>query len=123
MIKNYIKNYYVFDINAEYYYVTYDSAYILLLQILNINFLQRDIYISENFVMKFKEIVNKGMAEEKESHKVNYEWKIVWRNVIIFIYIHLAAIYGLYLTFRYANLLTFMWCTYLFMSFYIHISS
>ncbi|KAL6426388.1 hypothetical protein ACFW04_009108 [Cataglyphis niger] len=59
--------------------------------------------------MKFKEITNKGIAEEKESIKVNYKWEIIWRNVIIFIYIHLATIYGIYLAFRYANLLTFMW--------------
>lgn len=64
--------------------------------------------------MKFEEIVNNGVVPtgEKESHKVNYEWKIVWRNVIIFIYIHLAGIYGLYLAFHYARLSTFMWCTY-----------
>lgn len=47
--KNYIKNYYVFDINAEYYYVIYDSAYTLLLQMLNINFLQRDIQYIRKF--------------------------------------------------------------------------
>lgn len=26
-----------------------------------------------------------------------YRWQIVWRNVAIFIYLHVAAIYGLYL--------------------------
>lgn len=37
------------------------------------------------------------------------EWKIVWRNVIIFAYLHTAAIYGAYLF-----LFKAMWLTKLF---------
>ncbi|KAM0734649.1 Acyl-CoA Delta-9 desaturase [Formica fusca] len=58
--------------------------------------------------MKFKEIVNNGIPA-KEPHKVNYEWKIIWRNVINFTYLHLATLYGLYLAFRYASLWSFIW--------------
>ncbi|XP_029674734.1 acyl-CoA Delta(11) desaturase-like isoform X1 [Formica exsecta] len=62
----------------------------------------------ENFAMKFEETVKSGVPA-KESHTINYEWKIVWKNVIVFIYIHLATIYGLYLAFCYASLRSFMW--------------
>lgn len=65
----------------------------------------------ENFAMKFEETVKSGVPA-KESHTINYEWKIVWKNVIVFIYIHLATIYGLYLAFCYASLRSFTWCTY-----------
>ncbi|KAL6268604.1 hypothetical protein P5V15_001736 [Pogonomyrmex californicus] len=34
-----------------------------------------------------------------ELYKTDYQWKIVWRNVMVFVYVHLAAIYGLYLIF------------------------
>lgn len=38
-----------------------------------------------------------------------YKWSIVWRNVIAFIYLHVGSVYGLYLLFTGAKLLTFMW--------------
>ncbi|XP_012524226.1 (11Z)-hexadec-11-enoyl-CoA conjugase [Monomorium pharaonis] len=44
--------------------------------------------------MKSEKSVND--KELAELVKDNYEWKIVWKNVIIFLYIHLAAIYGFY---------------------------
>ncbi|XP_029171349.1 acyl-CoA Delta(11) desaturase-like [Nylanderia fulva] len=62
----------------------------------------------KNFVMKFKETVNNEILT-KESHKVNYEMKIVWKNVIIFTYIHLSILYGLYLFAFYAKLWTIIW--------------
>ncbi|CAL1678949.1 unnamed protein product [Lasius platythorax] len=62
--------------------------------------------ILENSVMKFKET---DEVPAEEPHKVDYEWKIVWRNVIAFIYIHLAGLYGLYIAFFYAKLWTFIW--------------
>ncbi|XP_070159023.1 acyl-CoA Delta-9 desaturase-like [Polyergus mexicanus] len=58
--------------------------------------------------MKFEEIVNNGVPA-KEPHTINYERKIIWKNVIVFSYIHLAALYGLYLAFCYASLRAFMW--------------
>ncbi|XP_029160935.1 acyl-CoA Delta(11) desaturase-like [Nylanderia fulva] len=64
--------------------------------------------ILEQFEMKFKESVNDEVSA-KGSHKTDYEWKLVWRNVIIFIYIHVTIIYGLYVAFFYGKLWTFIW--------------
>nr|XP_012142137.1 PREDICTED: acyl-CoA Delta(11) desaturase-like isoform X3 [Megachile rotundata] len=41
-----------------------------------------------------------------EPDKQKYVRRIVWRNVIIFIYLHLAAVYGLYLVFTSAKFAT-----------------
>jgi hypothetical protein len=41
---------------------------------------------------------------------------IVWRNVIIFLYVHLAAIYGLYVAIFKAKALTVLWSEYLHLS-------
>ena len=41
-----------------------------------------------------------------ETSKGKYEMRIVWRNVIIFAYLHLAALYGAYLLFTSAKLMT-----------------
>nr|CAD7449991.1 unnamed protein product [Timema bartmani] len=38
-----------------------------------------------------------------------YEWSIVWRNVLAFIYLHGGALYGLYLVFTTAHPATFPW--------------
>jgi stearoyl-CoA desaturase (delta-9 desaturase) len=35
---------------------------------------------------------------------------IVWRNVLVFIYLHLAALYGLYLCFTDVTWATLVWC-------------
>jgi len=48
----------------------------------------------------------------KKLQGIDYEWKIVWRNVIIFVYIHLAAIYGLYICCR-IQFRTAIWCMYI----------
>lgn len=37
--------------------------------------------------------------------------QIVWRNVLIFIYLHAAALYGFYLCFTAAKASTLVWCT------------
>ncbi|XP_077276034.1 uncharacterized protein LOC143904916 [Temnothorax americanus] len=42
-----------------------------------------------------KSISNKALT--KESYKTDYEWKIIWQNVIIFAYTYLAGFYGLYM--------------------------
>lgn len=42
--------------------------------------------------------------------KKKYKWRIVWRNVIAFIYLHVGAVYGLYLMLSGAKLLTILWC-------------
>lgn len=74
--------------------------------------------ILEDYV-KVEEIVNNKVSEKKRAID---EWKIVWRNVIIFIYIHLVCLYGLYLAFFYAKLWTFIWSMY-FIFLYHSISS
>ncbi|XP_070154517.1 acyl-CoA Delta-9 desaturase-like isoform X2 [Polyergus mexicanus] len=56
--------------------------------------------------MKFEKIINDGVPA-KAPHKVNYEWKIVWRSVIFLSYIHLASLYGL--AFCYISLWSFIW--------------
>uniref|UniRef100_T1HR83 FA_desaturase domain-containing protein n=1 Tax=Rhodnius prolixus TaxID=13249 RepID=T1HR83_RHOPR len=38
-----------------------------------------------------------------------YEWHIVWRNVLGFIYLHVGALYGLYLAFIVGKVHTFLW--------------
>lgn len=38
--------------------------------------------------------------------KSKYKWNIVWRNVIAFLYLHISAVYGLYLCFTGAKLCT-----------------
>ncbi|XP_047357293.1 acyl-CoA Delta-9 desaturase-like isoform X2 [Vespa velutina] len=38
--------------------------------------------------------------------KSKYKWKIVWRNVIAFLYLHISALYGLYMCFTVAKLIT-----------------
>lgn len=45
--------------------------------------------------------------------KKKYQWKIVWRNVIAFIYLHVGAVYGLYLCVSGAKFLTVLWCEYI----------
>ncbi|XP_046406050.1 acyl-CoA Delta-9 desaturase-like [Ischnura elegans] len=39
----------------------------------------------------------------------NRQVHIVWRNVLVFTYLHLGALYGIYLTFTAAKLYTFLW--------------
>ncbi|XP_035732219.1 acyl-CoA Delta(11) desaturase-like isoform X2 [Vespa mandarinia] len=38
--------------------------------------------------------------------KSKYKWKIVWRNVIAFLYLHISALYGFYMCFTGAKLIT-----------------
>ncbi|XP_055937266.1 acyl-CoA Delta12-desaturase-like isoform X1 [Argiope bruennichi] len=40
------------------------------------------------------------------SEKLEYKTKIVWRNVLLFVYLHLSMLYGLYLIFTSANVKT-----------------
>ncbi|XP_076766441.1 acyl-CoA Delta-9 desaturase [Xylocopa sonorina] len=49
-----------------------------------------------------------------ESTKTKYKRQIVWRNVIIFAYLHLSAVYGLYLVFTSAKLLTTLFAYFLY---------
>lgn len=47
-------------------------------------------------------------SEEKSSGDPPLQ--IVWRNVLIFIYLHAAALYGFYLCFTAAKWATLSWC-------------
>ncbi|XP_041988696.1 acyl-CoA Delta-9 desaturase-like [Aricia agestis] len=38
-----------------------------------------------------------------ETKRRDYEWQIVWRNVLAFVYLHIAGVYGLYLAFTVAK--------------------
>ena len=38
-----------------------------------------------------------------------YKYKLVWRNIILFVLLHLASVYGLYLVFTEAKLWTNIW--------------
>lgn len=52
---------------------------------------------------------SKTVTKKKISTKYNapaYKWHIVWRNVIAFVYLHVFSIYGLYLIFFKAKLMT-----------------
>nr|AGO45840.1 acyl-CoA desaturase HvirGATD [Heliothis virescens] len=39
-------------------------------------------------------------AEPRKPNR-DYEWQVVWRNVLAFVYLHVAAVYGLYLMFTF----------------------
>lgn len=61
----------------------------------------------------------KSTGEKNESQKLSlqktqdskhkYQWKIVWRNVIAFIYLHVGAVYGLYIVLTVARVYTLLW--------------
>ncbi|XP_014252807.1 acyl-CoA Delta(11) desaturase-like isoform X1 [Cimex lectularius] len=48
------------------------------------------------------EVISKTPTTTQEPTKPQYEWKIVWRNVLAFAYLHIGAFYGLYLLFTQA---------------------
>ncbi|XP_075222545.1 acyl-CoA Delta-9 desaturase-like [Lycorma delicatula] len=50
-----------------------------------------------------------GHNAEKKSESKPYKLQIVWRNVFLFIYLHIAAVYGAYLMFTSAKLFTAVW--------------
>ena len=50
------------------------------------------------------DMINENVVKERSKEK--YEMRIVWRNVILFAYLHLAALYGAYLLFTSAKLMT-----------------
>ncbi|XP_063243801.1 acyl-CoA Delta-9 desaturase-like [Bacillus rossius redtenbacheri] len=48
-------------------------------------------------------------APRTEPPPPGYEWRIVWRNVLGFVYLHAGALYGVYLIFTSARLATVLW--------------
>jgi stearoyl-CoA desaturase (delta-9 desaturase) len=43
------------------------------------------------------ETVDGGLAKRQEGYAGRRKIKLVWRNIILFAYLHLAAVYGLWL--------------------------
>lgn len=59
-----------------------------------------------------KTITQKVPLQNTQNSPPKYKWKIVWRNVIAFLYLHLGALYGLYILTVAAKFYTFLWGTY-----------
>uniref|UniRef100_A0A0V0GDS0 Putative fatty acid desaturase n=1 Tax=Triatoma dimidiata TaxID=72491 RepID=A0A0V0GDS0_TRIDM len=49
------------------------------------------------------------LQASKKSQGPHYEWQIVWRNVLGFVYLHVGALYGLYLAFTVGKGYTSVW--------------
>lgn len=58
-----------------------------------------------------KTMTQKVPLQKTQNSKPKYQWKIVWRNVIAFLYLHLGALYGLYILTVAAKFYTFLWGT------------
>lgn len=50
--------------------------------------------------------------ENKVEEKAEYKTKIVWFNVLLFVYLHLSFLYGIYLGLTSAMLKTSIFCKY-----------
>lgn len=59
---------------------------------------------------------NAGDHEQESSGQEQPPLEIVWRNVAIMIYLHMAAVYGCYLAFTVAKAATNFWGTSFFLS-------
>ncbi|XP_076239523.1 acyl-CoA Delta-9 desaturase-like [Calliopsis andreniformis] len=56
-----------------------------------------------------KENTQKFLAQQPSNVQPKYKWRIVWRNVIAFLYLHIGALYGLYLCFTAVKFYTVLW--------------
>ncbi|XP_066580981.1 acyl-CoA Delta-9 desaturase-like [Prorops nasuta] len=71
---------------------------------------QQDIRLEKPIETSAKIAPVQQLSEETpQSKQPKYKWKIVWRNVIAFLYLHIGALYGLYLLFTGAKGLTAIW--------------
>ncbi|KAG7213575.1 hypothetical protein KM043_002830 [Ampulex compressa] len=52
------------------------------------------------------ETIDESLVNDSPKEKEKYVRKIVWRNVIIFLFLHIGAVYGLYLIFTSAKIAT-----------------
>lgn len=67
--------------------------------------------------MKYERLLdNKELVKDAQEQKTVYKKQLVWWNVTFMSYIHLTAIYGLYLSFQ-VKYWTILWCMY-FIHFY-----
>ncbi|XP_012217553.1 acyl-CoA Delta-9 desaturase-like [Linepithema humile] len=72
-------------------------------------FLEASQDISQKKSAAEKAVTQKLPLQKAQNSKPKYQWKIVWRNVIAFVYLHLGSLYGLYLCFTAAKLYTTLW--------------
>lgn len=63
----------------------------------------------ENDIEPIEEIQPVGLKQQETKPKEKYRRQIVWRNVILFVYLHVAALYGAYLMLTSAKILTTIW--------------
>lgn len=56
-----------------------------------------------------KENKQKKLIQELSNSELKYKWNIVWKNVIVFIYLHLGGIYGFYLWTNGTKAYTILW--------------
>lgn len=68
--------------------------------------------VSQKKTATEKTVMQKLPVQKAQNSKPKYEWKIVWRNVIAFLYLHLGALYGLYLVLVAAKIYTLLWGTF-----------
>ncbi|RWS25460.1 stearoyl-CoA desaturase 5-like protein, partial [Leptotrombidium deliense] len=70
-------------------------------------------------LVETSQAITEDIAELKKSKELknssgDYQLQIVWRNVALFAYLHIAALYGLYLCFGSAKLLTIIFAGFLY---------
>ncbi|KAL0132488.1 hypothetical protein PUN28_000322 [Cardiocondyla obscurior] len=65
--------------------------------------------VSQNKSSTEKSVAQTLQVQKTQSSKPKYQWKIVWRNMIAFAYLHLGALYGLYLLLVAASVYTTIW--------------
>jgi len=68
--------------------------------------------VSQNKSAAEKTVTQNLSNQKAQSSKPKYQWKIVWRNMIAFTYLHLGALYGLYILITAAKFYTFLWSTF-----------
>lgn len=71
-----------------------------------------DVDIKNNKPVKVATKQPKASDKSSNSDNKDYKWKIVWRNVIAFVYLHVGALYGLYYLVTSAKFATFAWSKY-----------
>nr|BBF94998.1 acyl-CoA Delta(11) desaturase [Orthetrum albistylum] len=79
---------------------------------INVNSSPTGVLFEEDLV----DVKNGGVKQTKkvESNPPKYKREIVWRNVILFGYLHIAAVYGFYLMLTSAKVLTIVWAVLLY---------
>lgn len=55
---------------------------------------------------------NLNTTSKKNEESESTEVKLVWRNIILFVYLHIAALYGFYLMLTSAKIKTALWGEY-----------